>query len=202
VTGRARGQMAAPSTPRRGGLDRRQAPLIRATIGADPETGEWLLGLLVHHIVADHRTQELILSEMELLLRGQGDRLAARLPYRNFVAQAYAVSPAEHEAYFRRELGEIEEPTAPFGLLDVQGDGSEVQDGHLALSAELAGGIRERARQQKVTPAVLFHVAWAQVLAQCSVQTDVVFGTVLMGRLQGLADASRLVGVFINTLPV
>ena len=44
----------------------------------------------------------------------------APLPFRNLVAQArLGVSQQEHEAFFRKMLGDIYEPTAPFGLLEV-----------------------------------------------------------------------------------
>ncbi len=52
-----------------------------------------------------------------------------------------------------------------------------------------------------VSAASLFHLGWAQVLGALAGKQQVVFGTVLMGRMQGSHDTDRALGIFINTLP-
>ncbi|MGI9305337.1 MAG: condensation domain-containing protein, partial [Gammaproteobacteria bacterium] len=184
-------------------LDVQHAPLLAATMVYDPDTDEWLLAIRFHHLAIDHITLKLILAEVRAVLLGQADSLPQALPYRNFVAHTLVVSTADHEAYFRRQLGDVDQPTAPFDQLDVYGDGDRVGAARLPLSPELAERIRRNARQQGVSAAVLFHLAWAQVLAQCSGRDDVVFGTVLFGRMQGLVGTDLVAaGMFVNTLPL
>ncbi|WP_051711496.1 non-ribosomal peptide synthetase [Andreprevotia chitinilytica] len=198
----ARQQLLDRTNPRQLRLDLTRSPLLAAYIAHDPHSGEWLLSLLNHHLTCDHVSLEFVIREVQVILQGQGDLLPPAMPYRNFIAQTLSVPPEVHEAYFRQQLGDVDEPTAPFGLLDVHGAGDRIVEAHLVLRDTLALAIRERARQRGMTPSVLFHVAWAQVVAQCSGRDDVVFGTVLSGRLQGTAGADQVLGMFINTLPI
>ena len=184
-------------------IDLRRAPLLRAHVAAEPETGRSLALLQIHHLVQDHLGQEVVLGEITALLRGEGDQLPAPLPFRDFVAHARLGVPREdHERYFTGLLRDVTEPTAPFGLLDVRGDGTDAERARVAVDAELAGRLRVRARLAGVSPATVFHLVFARVLAVAAGREDVVFGTVLLGRMQAGAGADRIPGPFINTLPL
>src|ERR1700722_19366146 len=112
------------------------------------------------------------------------------------------MSLEEHERFFTELLGNIDEPTAPFGLMDVHLDGSRVRQAYLALSGELSARLRGMAKRLGVSLASLFHLAWGQVLSKATDRADVVFGTVLFGRMQAGEGADQAMGLFINTLPV
>ncbi|WP_141753460.1 condensation domain-containing protein, partial [Duganella sp. HH101] len=196
-------ELAERYHPRQYRLDVRQAPLMRAFVAQDKVNGRWLLQILAHHLAIDHSTLDMLVAEVRMLLQGRADELLPALPFRNFVAQArLGVSQAEHEAYFGAMLADVDEPTAPFGLLDVQGDGTGIVESHRMVDGDLSRRLRQQARQLGVSAASVMHLAWAQVLSKVSGRDDVVFGTVLLGRMAGGEDASSVLGMFINTLPV
>ena len=62
------------------------------------------------------------------------------------------------------------------------------------LEAALAQRVRAQARRLGVSAATLFHAAWSVVVAHTSGRDDVVFGSVLLGRMQGSAGAQRIAG--------
>ncbi|MBV8099154.1 MAG: amino acid adenylation domain-containing protein, partial [Verrucomicrobia bacterium] len=195
-------ELAQRFDPRRYRLDLTQAPLLRVVIAQEPSTGRWLVVLLLHHLLGDHSTVELMHSEVQALLEDNGQILPVPLPFRDLVAQArLGLSAQEHEAFFSSLLADIDEPTIPFALNDVHHDGSQIVEAHLPLSASLNGRLRSQARQLGVSLASLCHLAWAAVVGASSGRRQVVFGTVLFGRSQ-TATLDRAMGLFINTLPI
>ena len=186
-----------------GWMDLGRAPLLRAVTAADPRTGRWLGLIQFHHLLMDHAGMEAVLAEIRALLAGDGARLPVPVPFRDFVAQARLGVPRDqHRAYFAGLLGDVSEPTAPYGLLDARGDGSGAVTARLPVDDVLAGRVRERARRAGTSAATLFHLAWARVLASLSGRDDVVFGTVLLGRMHAIAAADQIFGPHMNTLPV
>ncbi|WP_152974269.1 condensation domain-containing protein, partial [Pseudomonas asplenii] len=196
-------QLQAGFDPRQVRLDIRRAPMLHLAQAWDEPNQRWLGLLLFHHLVMDHTAMDVVQHEMQAALLGQQAQLGAAVPYRNYVAQArLGASQEEHERFFRERLGDIDEPTLPFGLQDVQGDGSDIEQADLALDAGLSLRLRTQARQLGVSAASLVHLAFAQVLGQVSGRDQVVFGTVLLGRMQAGEGADRALGMFINTLPL
>jgi non-ribosomal peptide synthetase component F len=189
--------------PRHYALDMSQAPLMRLAFARDKPNQRWVAMLLFHHIALDHAALKVVQAEIQAYLLGQVDQLDVPVPYRNYVAQARpGVDLEAQEGFFRDMLGDVDEPTLPFGLQQVQGDGHDVEDAGMVLDRELSRRLRRLARRTGVGAASLHHLAWAQVLGQVSGKQDVVFGTVLMGRMQGGQGADRALGMFINTLPL
>ena len=184
-------------------LDLRQAPLMALDYAEEPQHQRWVARLRFHHLVNDATSTTLLVDEIRAHLLGQQAQLPAPVPYRNMVAHARStVRQAAHEAFFRERLADVDEPTLAFGLQERQANRAETEEAQRALSDTLNLRLRSQARALGVSAASLFHLAWAQVLSRVAGREDVVFGTVLLGRLQAGEGAERALGMFINTLPL
>ena len=188
-------------------MDLSRPPLLNLrpvrVAGRMEEGGPCHAVLMLHHVISDHVSLEVMTQEVMQILEGKEDALPSPMPYRGFVAHSLdRQREADAEVFFRQMLGDVDEPTAPFGLTDVHGDGTAIRESERLLGETLSRRIRECVRKLGMSAATLFHVAYALVLARCASRDDVVFGSVLSGRMGGVAGADRMMGMFINTLPV
>ncbi|UVL75985.1 amino acid adenylation domain-containing protein [Pseudomonas putida] len=190
-------------TPGRNWLDLTKAPLMRLLREVPEADGTLGATLQFHHIAMDHSALDVVRHELIAFLAGDHAHLGAPVPFRNYVAQAVlGISEAQHEAFFRDMLGDIDEATLAYGLQDVQGNGEVHNEHQLDLPLALCQSLRAQARALGVSVASLFHLAWGRVLGGLTGRAQVVFGTVLMGRLLGAEATDRALGIFINTLPL
>ncbi|WP_170948621.1 non-ribosomal peptide synthetase, partial [Pseudomonas sp. Irchel 3A7] len=184
-------------------IDITRPPLLNCSVGHDQANNRWLLHIVFHHLVLDHTSLDLVLEEALAIVQGRADCLPAPASFRNFIAQTCLTeSRAAHEVFFREMLGDIDESTAPFDVRDINGDGHDALEAQRMLPDALSRRLRSQARRHGVSAASVMHLAWALVLAKITGRERVVFGTVLFGRLQGGEAADRVLGLFINTLPI
>ncbi|MFJ9818691.1 amino acid adenylation domain-containing protein [Streptomyces sp. NPDC101151] len=180
-----------------------QAPLIRLRTGRHPGTGVWHAAMSLHHTIHDASSLGLLFAEIVAHIEGRADTLPDPVPYRAFVEHTRRrAEDTDASGFFSELLGDITEPTVVFGLQDVHGDGRQVRELRRMLDDGLGRRVRAVAAELGTSPATLFHAGWALTVAACADRDDVVFGTVMSGRVQGPAGIDRMVGTFINTLPV
>ena len=182
-----------------------RAPMMRVCLAEDPDSHRSLLALQTHHLVLDHETLARLAEEVGTIARGEAGLLPEPVPFREFVARACSAASGHqdgHERYFADLLGDVTEPTVPFGLVDVHGDGAGVREAGVALDEASARGCAPRpdasarARRRSST---WCGRGWSPRRRDA---TTCVFGTVLLGRMDAGAGADRSLGLFINTLPV
>ncbi|AXG48486.1 non-ribosomal peptide synthase [Photorhabdus laumondii subsp. laumondii] len=182
-------------------LDR--APMMQAIVAKGTESGECFLLLKQHHLLSDHISVLLQIEEMQALLEDPNVVLPTPVQYREFVAHSLRINQSDKGVdYFKAKLSDVVETTAPFGLLNVYHDGLEVNSAGELVGPHLAQQIIGLATQQRISTANIFHLAWALVVAKCSGKDDVVFGSMMSGRMQAIHGSDRILGMLINLLPI
>lgn len=184
-------------------IDIQKAPLLHAVAVQEPGKSTCWLQLPSHHLIMDHTSLEILVGEIQQIQLGQQATLATPVPFRNFVAIAQKdKTEADHHTFFNALLSDITIPTSPYNMVNVQGNGANINKAEWQLTADVAMQIRQLAIQHEVSAAAIFHLSWALVLSKLTGNDNPVFGTVLFGRMHAGENAQSAVGMFINTLPI
>ena len=183
-------------------FDLARPPLVRFhLIRVDDE--RFMLLVTNHHIVLDGWSMPVLIHELLTLYIAE-DR-PADLPrpqsYRNYLQW---LQTQDHDAAmdaWRQMLDGIETPTLVTGKPDRTTTGDI---GEITLDVDLAttDSIRGLGRTHGVTANTSLQMAWALLLATATGQSDVVFGNTVSERPPHIPGIERMVGLFINTLPV
>uniref|UniRef100_UPI0005BB0831 condensation domain-containing protein n=1 Tax=Burkholderia gladioli TaxID=28095 RepID=UPI0005BB0831 len=116
-------------------LDLGRAPMMRLVHAEDPANQRHVALLLFHHLIDDATSLRYMGIEVDALLRGQAQALPEQVPYRNYVARTrLGADRAAQEAFFREMLQGVDEPTLPFGLVDVLSSEAELREARLGVA--------------------------------------------------------------------
>src|SRR6185437_690796 len=184
-------------------IDLREAPLVRLLVASGAHGRQYAL-LAMHHLISDWDSLRLFIDESLHYLEHRDQDLQPLQAYKAYIAYTLARAHAdESEAFFNSKLADVEDSTIPFGLFEPHGHGVELEEVNRLVGRDVARKIRTQARRHAVTPARLFHAAWALVAARASGKDDAVFGTVLsVMQSRSGHEVPRAMGLLVNTLPI
>ncbi|MFO0762808.1 MAG: non-ribosomal peptide synthase/polyketide synthase, partial [Byssovorax sp.] len=191
---------------RRRDFDLGAAPLLRVTVF---HLGDDVYRCLfsIHHILVDGWSMPILIRELRAFYDAETTGRTLDLPalprYADFIAWLGQQDAGKAESFFRGLLGGFRSPT-PFGVDRIAPEGVEAghEEQQIVLSEELSSAVQAFARAEQLTVSTLVQGAFALLLARYSGEDDVVFGATVSGRTAPVAGIERMVGIFINAVPV
>ncbi|MFI2610972.1 amino acid adenylation domain-containing protein [Kitasatospora sp. NPDC018619] len=193
------GRLAATDARR---FDLGMPPLLRVLLlRAGPERHRMVVTM--HHILMDGWSLPIMFDELWTIYDNGGDAsvLPKVPPYRDYLAWLGRRDAEAGRAAWRAMLAGTQEPTL-VGPADRSGPPVMLRHVVERIGEDLTGRLRETAREAGVTLNRVFQVAWALLVGKLSGRLDVVFGATVSGRPAEVPQADRMVGLFINTVPV
>jgi amino acid adenylation domain-containing protein len=195
-------------TDRLRGFNLSEPPLMRLKLIRVAE-GVYKLIWSHHHLLLDGWSITLLLEEVftiyDAFNRGATPVLEKRPPFANYVEWLTKQDLSEPEAFWRRALKGFATPT-PIRVdrrADSRADQTRDYDSlQVFLSREVTSQLRLLARENGLTLNTLVQGAWAILLSRYSGEQDIAFGASVSGRPASLPGAEKMIGLFLNTLPV
>ncbi|HEX5883539.1 MAG TPA: amino acid adenylation domain-containing protein, partial [Pyrinomonadaceae bacterium] len=192
---------------RRRGFDLTVAPLMRLKLiqlSAQSYRFIWTQ----HHLLLDGWSIALLLKEVFAdyadLCRGVYREAPPGRDYRDYIAWLRRQDVSRAKSFWHSYLDGFVAPTSLVVDHAPADPGREPDTKRLRarLSQAASERLRAFARQHQLTLSTLFQGAWALLLSGYSREADVVYGATVAGRPVSFAGVERMVGLFINTLPV
>ncbi len=195
------------TSERERGFDLGRAPLMRLHLIRETDSTTRLV-LHHHHLIMDGWSLSILLTELFDVYRALGGGRAPSpppaLPYRTYIDWLSRRDRQKAKQYWQGRLQGFRSPT-PLPMGPRKGAPDAPADHRTAtrtLDARTTRRLQRFGRRNAVTLNTLVQGAWAALLSRYSGESDVVFGVTTSGRQAPVAGMDRMVGLFINTLPL
>ena len=190
---------------RQEGFDLASAPLIRFVLVQLDDNSHHFIWTF-HHLLLDgwstHQVFYDVFNVYERLRNEQEPFLPPTKPFRNYIAWLKKQDLGAAETYWRRRLAGFSGPTPLQVKQRSLTDTIRYGESRVELSAATSATLQQFAQRSRVTLNTVVQGAWALQLSRYSGQNDVVFGNIVSGRPLELPGIEKMVGMFINALPV
>ncbi|WP_256602134.1 non-ribosomal peptide synthase/polyketide synthase [Pseudomonas sp. RIT412] len=179
------------------------APLMRVLLVRQSET-LWKLVWTFHHILLDGWSSAAVLGEV--IQAAMSD--VAPMPaghYGDYVEWLLSRDAEQSANFWQRHLAGFEQPTLMATALTapLSATGEPLPRQVLVKSMDLDSALlNSAARRQRVTVNTLIQAVWVLLLQRYTGQKRVAFGATVSGRSAQVPGIERMLGLFINTLPL
>ncbi|WDH97030.1 amino acid adenylation domain-containing protein [Paenibacillus urinalis] len=187
------------------GFDLSKGPLLRLTL-IKTSTNSYELVWSNHHILIDGWCLGILFQEWFSLyreeLQGEPVRLSRVIPYKRYIQWLEARDTSQAKSYWNKYLSGYEEASFPQEQNPTNQDRSNIQESMFSLGKPLTDQLTALSRHYQVTMSSLFQTVWGVVLQYYTDSDDVVFGTIVSGRSPSIPEVEKIMGLFINAIPV
>ncbi|UQX44836.1 non-ribosomal peptide synthetase [Bacillus velezensis] len=185
------------------GFDLQSDPLMRVSIlKKAPE--RYVCIWSHHHIVMDGWCFGIVMKEFLMIYQSLGDGRLPSLepvqPYGKYIKWLMKQDRKEAEIFWKTRLADLEQ-TASLPKKSAEPNG-ELEQAVFTISEDQTNELKNIAARAGATLNTVFQALWGMLLQRVSRCDDAVFGSVVSGRPSDLAGVEKMVGLFINTIPV
>jgi surfactin family lipopeptide synthetase A len=184
-----------------------ELPLIRVgLITLAPQ--ESLLVLILHHIICDGWSREILTRELSLLYEGYSHNRQVTLPEPELQYSDFALwqkerldrGDLEHEmTYWREQLSPVP-PVLDIPTNNIRPPVQTYRGDTYGFTLDQVCGnrVRKLGRDKGVTPFMILLASWQILLGRYCAQDDLIVGTIVANRTR--AELANTVGLMVNTL--
>ncbi|WP_435825835.1 amino acid adenylation domain-containing protein [Nocardia rhamnosiphila] len=194
-------------------FDLRKGPALRAALVNLPPAADGAqrrrLIITAHHILLDGWSLGLFFAELRVLYAAGGapEVLPPVRPYRDYIGWLAGRDTDEARQQWVRYLEPVSGPLMVAEGGAAPGLGGPAQAAppevtRVGLTVEETRTLRNWARERGLTLNTAVQFAWTVVLSRLTDRADTVYGTVVTGRPDQISGVDRMIGLFINTVPV
>ncbi|UUY40209.1 non-ribosomal peptide synthetase [Bacillus velezensis] len=185
------------------GFDLQSDPLMRVSIlKKAPE--RYVCIWSHHHIVMDGWCFGIVMKEFLMIYQSLGDGRLPSLepvqPYGKYIKWLMKQDRKEAEIFWKTRLADLEQ-SASLPKKSAEPNG-ELEQAVFTISEEQTNELKNIAARAGATLNTVFQALWGILLQRVSRCDEAVFGSVVSGRPSDLAGVEKMVGLFINTIPV
>ncbi|MDA2157988.1 MULTISPECIES: amino acid adenylation domain-containing protein [Bacillus cereus group] len=155
-----------------------------------------------HHILYDGWSNGIILKELievySCLYNGQDAKKINKTKFSQFIKYLNSINKEDEKKYWSNYLENLESKDDCFSCKEV-GPYKEIS---YKIENNMVSKIKDFSKENKILLSSILYGAWGVLLQKLNNSNEVLFGTTVSGRTENIGSIDKMVGLFINTIPL